>query len=240
MRAEAAARGLVELAMHLRLPGPPRVIEAFDVSTLSGAHSVASMVCAVDGHPRPGRYRRFRLAGVEGVDDPRMVAEVVRRRYARLQEAGATLPDLVLVDGGLTQLRAARAELSALGLGTLPVIGLAKRYEELYVEGAGDPLRLPAASDALNILKRLRDEAHRFAITHHRGLRSRRLRESALDDVPGVGPAKKMSLLRRFGSVQSIRRASEDDLAAVPGVGLSLARAIRAALRVTSAGRVNP
>lgn len=230
-RREVARRGLAELAERLGLPRPPEVIEAFDISTISGSHSVASMVCAVGGMPHRARYRRFRIRGVEGVDDPRMIAEVVRRRYARLRDEGGAMPDLVLVDGGITQLRAARAELASLGLSAVPVAGLAKQYEEIHYRDPGEPLRLSRDAEALKVLQRIRDEAHRFAITYNRLLRSRRLRESALDDIEGVGPARKAALLRHFGSVTRLANATEADVAtAVPGIGPELARGIVAAL----------
>ncbi len=227
MRREVALRGLGELAERLAMPKPPHVIEAFDISTISGSHSVASMVCALDGLPHRGRYRRFRIQGVEGIDDPRMIAEVVRRRYARQQAEGGALPDLVLVDGGITQLRAARAELRELGLASLPVAGLAKQYEEIHYRDPGEPIRLPRDSEALKVLQRIRDEAHRFAITYNRLLRSRRLRESALDEIEGIGPTRKTALLKHFGSVRRLVRATEADIvAAVPGIGPELARLI--------------
>lgn len=230
MERDAAARGVADLQHALDLPAPPTVIEAFDVSNISGSHAVAGMVCAVDGIPRRNRYRRFRIAAVEGIDDPRMIAEVVRRRYHRLQREEAAMPDLVLVDGGVTQLRAAGVALAELGLETLPIAGLAKQYEEIYRPGASTPLRLPPNSKALTILRRLRDEAHRFAITYHRNLRNRRIRESVLDDIPGVGPSRKTALLQHFGSVRRLAKASPDDIAAVPGFGRELAALVHAEL----------
>jgi excinuclease ABC subunit C len=223
---EAALAGIKELQKQLALPRIPHVIEGFDVSNISGTYSVASMVCAVDGMPQRKRYRRFRITGVEGIDDPRMIAEAVRRRYSRLLEEGTKLPDLVMVDGGITQLRAARRELEALGLADLPSVGLAKQYEEIYNTDPGKPIRLKAESDALKVLQRLRDEAHRFAITYHRRLRSKRIRESALDEIPGIGPNRKQQLLQHFGSVHKLARASVEDITTVPGIGSEMARII--------------
>ncbi len=236
MERDAALAGIRGLAEALGLPRPPRTIEAFDVSNISGTLAVASMVCAVDGLPRRNRYRRFRIATVEGSDDPRMIAEVVRRRYGRLVRASAPMPDLVLLDGGITQLRAARAELEALGLSTLPSAGLAKRYEEVHYHDPGKPIRLPPDSDASKVLRRLRDEAHRFAITYHRLLRARRMRESVLDEIPGIGPTRKTALLKHFGSVRRLADAAEKDIAAAPGIGPEMARLIHAALRPAQHG----
>lgn len=230
MQQQAARKGLEELQQHLSLPALPDVIEAFDVSNISGTNAVASMVCAVDGLPRRNRYRRFRIASVEAIDDPRMMAEVVRRRYSRLLDEQAELPGLVLVDGGITQRHAAQAELRNLGLPELPIAGLAKQYEEIYFGDSHAPLRLPRESEALQVLQRLRDEAHRFAITYHRKLRGRRIRESVLDDIPGVGRTRKAALLKHFGSVRRLSKASDTDIAAVPGFGKEMARLIRAEL----------
>ena len=223
-----AEAGLGGLQAALRLARPPRVIEGFDISTISGTHAVGSMVCAVDGLPQRNRYRRFRIRSVEGQDDPAMMAEVIRRRYARLQVEGGTIPDLILVDGGITQQHAAQAELAALGLAHLPVAGLAKRYEELYEPAGRRPLRLPKDSPALYVLQRLRDEAHRFALTYHRQLRSRRMRESVLDEIPKVGEKRKQQLLAHFGSVRRLAHASCADIAALPGFGLGTAGVVHA------------
>jgi len=198
------------------------------------------MVCAVDGQPQRNRYRLFRIKTVEGSDDPRMMAEVIRRRYARLVDEQVAWPDLVIVDGGITQLRAARTELDALGLQALPAVGLAKRFEEIFPmdmayarrpkDGptiAQGPIRLPEGSNALKICKQIRDEAHRFALTYHRRLRLKRLRESLLDEVPGIGEKRKQQVLGHFGSVARLRRASLEDLQAVPGVGPAMAGLIK-------------
>ncbi len=229
MRQDEARLGLKELQRALRLPAEPRVIECFDISNISGTSSVASMVCAVDGVPYPGRYRRFRIKTVEGADDPRSMAEVVRRRYARLLAEGKPMPDLVMVDGGITQLRAAKAELGLLGLGNLPVVGLAKRYEEIVwdAEANSGNLVLPERSAGLGVVTRLRDEAHRFAIAYHRELRRQRIMESRLDEIPGIGTARKEALLRHFGSMARLLRATAGEIAAVPGMGMKLAEQIR-------------
>jgi excinuclease ABC subunit C len=239
LKEEDARAGVAELQQVLNLPNPPRVIECFDISNISGTHAVASMVCAVEGMPARQRYRRFRIKTILGSDDPGMMAEVIRRRYRRLLEERASLPDLVLVDGGITQLRAARAELAALGLEHQPSAGLAKRLEEIYwnSDTTFPPILLPHDAAALKILQRIRDEAHRFALDYHRRLRARLIRDSVLDEVEGIGAKRKEVLLRTFGSVNRMRRASEAQLAAVPGVGPVMARAIRDMLDRTAAPR---
>jgi excinuclease ABC subunit C len=231
MRAEDARRGVEDLARALGLSAPPQTIEAFDISNIFGAHAVASMVCAVDGQPDRRRYRHFRIRTVAGADDPAMMAEVVGRRYRRLLDEKRPLPDLVLVDGGVTQLHAAQAALAALGLSRVPAAGLAKEREEIVPPGGGPPVVLPRDSAALQVLQRLRDEAHRFAIGHHRRLRNRLIRESALDEVQGVGPQRKQALLRAFGSVYRLARADASAVAAVSGIGPDLAAAILRAVR---------
>ena len=233
MKRGEARRGLEALRERLRLPTLPETIECFDVSHVSGTHCVASMVRAEAGVPTPGRYRRFRIKTVEGIDDPRAIGEAVRRRYARLLKEARPLPDLVLVDGGITQLRAAKAELVALGLPELPVAGLAKRYEEIvwdWERNAGN-LVLPERSPALDVVTRLRDEAHRFAISYNRELRRKRMRDSLLDEIAGIGPAKKQALLARFGSVARLARAAPSAIAETPGIGPKVARVIVEELR---------
>jgi excinuclease ABC subunit C len=232
MKQDEARRGLKELQRQLKLSAEPGVIECFDISNISGTSSVASMVSAVDGVPAPKRYRRFRIKTVEGADDPRSMAEVVRRRYTRLLKEKKPLPGLVMVDGGITQLRAAKCELVELGLQDLPVVGLAKRYEELVwdVENNSGNLVLPRNSAGLTIVTRLRDEAHRFAISYHRDLRSRRIMESRLDEIPGIGPSKKEAVLKHFGSILRLSRATVEEIAAAPGIGAKTARLIRCEL----------
>jgi len=231
MRREDAKRGLAELAAALGLPKPPRVIECVDISNLFGTHNVASLVVAVDGLPDRRWYRHFKIESFEGADDPRAMAEVVRRRYGPDSTLTAKSPraDLYICDGGVTQLRAARAVFAELGITDIPTVGLAKRMEELVTDDGGEPLLLPRDSEGLMVVTRLRDEAHRFAITYHRSLRERTIRESALDDVPGIGPAKKMALLKRFHSIYGIARAAEEEIAAVAGIGVTLAAAVRKA-----------
>jgi excinuclease ABC subunit C len=224
---QAAAEGIRELREILDLPATPRRIEGFDISNLFGTHSVAGMVVAVEGVPDKRCYRRFRIKTVEGADDPRSMAEVIRRRYRRLRDEGGELPGLIMIDGGITQLRAARAALAELAL-EIPAVGLAKRMEELVVDRPGrESILLPHDTGALKVLIRLRDEAHRYAVDYHRRLRNRTIRESALDEIPGIGPARKAALLSHFGSVYRLARAPAEAIAAVPGISQAQAEAIR-------------
>ncbi|HMO50923.1 MAG TPA: excinuclease ABC subunit UvrC [Kiritimatiellia bacterium] len=232
LKLDDARRGAEELQGILGLPGPATVIECFDNSNLGGTFPVSAMVCAINGAPRPQRYRHYRIRTVEGSDDPATMAEVVGRRYRRLLDEGQSLPDLVLIDGGITQLAAARDALAALGLSGLPTAGLAKKFEEIYVatDFSTPPIRLPADSNALKVLQRLRDEAHRFSISFHRSLRAKRIRDSALDEVEGIGAKRKELLMKHFGSVRRMARVSVEEIAAVPGIGPVLAASIKESL----------
>jgi len=233
---------LEELAGALGLPAPPLRIECYDISTIQGANTVGSMVVFEEGRPRSGEYRRFRVrtsAVAPGrPDDYASHREVLRRRFYRALEAeeGAAeelrwrLPDLVVIDGGLGQVNAARGVLDELGLHDLPAVGLAKEREEIFLPGLSTPLVLPTNSQALYLVQRLRDEAHRFAITYHRKLRAKSQVRSVLDDVAGVGPARKRALLRVFGSTKQMRSATVDEIASVPGISRALAETIHATL----------
>ena len=226
-----AARGLAELAAALGMETPPRVIECADISNLFGTHSVASLVVAVNGLPDRRLYRHFRIETVEGADDPRSMAEVVRRRYGPDSTLLAKSPraDLFICDGGVTQLRAARAAFAEIGVADIPVVGLAERMEIIVTDDERGDVVLPRDSQGLFVATRLRDEAHRFAITYHRSLREKTIRESVLDEVPGIGPAKKMALLKKFHSVHGVARASEEELAAAAGLTPAVAAAVRRA-----------
>ena len=245
---------LAELGEELGLAGPPRVMECFDISNVSSNHIVASMVRFTDGRPDNQNYRRYRIKTVEGQDDFASMAEVIRRRYSRilLENVGAApdiadsqedavealrrlaregrarivLPDLVIVDGGKGQLGMAVKELRALGLHDLPVIGLAKQHEEIFVPGKSQSIRLPHDRGALKLLQRIRDEAHRFANNYNALLYRRRMRESLLDDCPGMSAARKQRLLKKFGSVARIRRASAEEIASLPGISVRSAQAL--------------
>ncbi len=218
---------MTALQVALGLPVLPRHIEGFDISHISGTLSVASAVCFQDGRPQKEHYRHYRIRSVTGSDDFASMAEVVGRRYARLQSERAPLPDLVMVDGGLGQLNAALAALTTLGLTSLPVIGLAKQLEEIYRPDQPVPLQLPRQSPALHLIQRLRDEAHRFANAYHQVLRKRRIQESVLDEFAGLGEKRKLALLQRFGSIQRLRRATAAEMATVPGIGLRTATALK-------------
>jgi excinuclease ABC subunit C len=226
MKTADARAGVEELRLALGLAQSPRLMECYDISNISGKHSVASQVCAVDGVPAPARYRHYRIKTVHQSDDPAMMTEVIRRRFERLRTEGGVSPDLLIVDGGLPQLNAAQGEMDRLGYGRIPVIGLAKRYEEIHVPGSLSPLRFSADSKALYVLQRIRDEAHRFALAYHRKLRARRLRESVIDEIPGMGDKRKAALLSHFGSVRRLQHAREEEIAAVPGIGAAMAAEI--------------
>ena len=229
MKREDAWDGVLQLQRELKLGAPPRVIETFDISNISGTFATASMVCSVDGVPTRNRYRTFRIKTVQGIDDPAMMREAVSRRYSRLLEEKAALPDLVVCDGGITQLRAGREALDALGLQHLRAVGLAKRYEEIYwdISNTEPPLRLPQSCNAIKVLTQIRDEAHRFALTYHRKLREQRIRDSVLDEIPGIGDKRKEMLLQAFGSVDRLRRASPGEIVErVPGIGQVFARTV--------------
>jgi excinuclease ABC subunit C len=248
---DARARALKELQEQLDLPEAPLRIECYDISNLQGNQVVGSMVVFEDGLPRKSEYRRFEVRTVDGQDDFASLREVLSRRLARLaaeqqepppseqpEETPARggldrdrrkfvyPPNLIVVDGGRPQLGAALEALEEANRGDLPVVGLAKRMEEVYVPGSPDPLVLPRSSEALYLLQRVRDEAHRFAITYHRKLRGRSMTASALDGIPGVGEARRKELVRRFGSVRKLAQVSVEEIAAVPGFGPRLARTV--------------
>jgi excinuclease ABC subunit C len=219
------ALGVERLARVLDLPVPPKRIEAFDISHLQGTDSVASLVVFEDGKPKKSDYRLFGIAAQSllAPDDFRSMAEAVERRYRRVTQEGGALPDLVVVDGGRGQLQAALSALDRVGV-ELPVVGLAKRQEEIWAPDRTDPIRLSKKDPALKLVQRLRDEAHRFAITRHRGRRSKRMRETSLTDIPGVGPTRARILLRRFGSLAGVASADPRDIEAA--VGPATARAV--------------
>jgi len=209
--------GDVALQEALGLHKVPETIECFDISNFQGKETVASLVTFKGGEPLKSRYRRFRIRTVEGVDDFASMEEVLERHYGKLAAKEERPADLVVVDGGIGQLGRARAVLARHGFGDTDLIGLAKR-DEIIVRESGE-LKLSRKSPALKLLQRVRDEAHRFAITYHRLLRDQRTTASALDLIPGIGQVKKLSLLHHFGSVEAIREAGPDDLSAVRGLG---------------------
>jgi excinuclease ABC subunit C len=225
---------LTELSDELGLPALPRRIECFDISNLQGTNTVASMVVFEDGKPKKSDYRRFSVKTVEGIDDFASMREVVGRRFKRLAsepdtEAWARQPDLVIIDGGKGQLNAALAALKEVGI-SVPTVGLAKENEEIFLPGQQTPVILDRDSQALYLVQRVRDEAHRFAVSFHRQKRQKTAIKSALDELPGVGPKRKKALIAAFGSVKRIREASEEQLAQVEGISPALARQIKAQL----------
>ncbi len=258
------------LQEELDLPEQPQRIECYDISTIQGTNTVASMVVFEHGQPATNEYRRFRIKTVEGQDDFASMREVLGRRFKRIAdrrthqraieipEASApviiplteiteseepveqldpdepspwdAVPDLVIIDGGKGQLGAVLDVMRNLELADIPVCGLAKQYEEIYVQDVSEPIRLPRDSEALYLVQRIRDEAHRFAITYHRQLRGKKATQSVLDSIPGIGPKRKRALLRKFGSVKGVREASLDDVAATVGFTRGLAETVKRSL----------
>lgn len=226
----ARAKALRSLQEELGLSEPPLRIEAYDISTLQGTNTVASMVVLEDGVARRNDYRRFKIRTVKGQDDFAAMEETIRRRFkAYLRERDKPVseqgkfsypPGLVLIDGGAGQLGRAVKVLDELGL-DVPAIGLAKKMEEVYLPGRPEPIRIPRDAEALYLLQQVRDEAHRFAVTYHRQLRSKSMVDSILDDVPGVGAKRKRDLLRRFGSLKKMRAATVEDLSEVVPEGVA-------------------
>jgi excinuclease ABC subunit C len=241
------SEALSDLQQYLNLPAPPGRIECYDVSTLQGMHTVASMVVFVKGVPRKSDYRRFKMRSVPGQDDFASMQEALRRRFKRMQDAGyqldespgkkdeynawSLLPDLVIVDGGKGQLSAALEVLDEFDLrDALPIAALAKREEELFIPGQAESVILPRTSQGLFLVQRIRDEAHRFAVEYHRKLRGDRGIASQLDHIPGIGPRRRQTLLKTFGSIEAIRAASLDELAAVPGMTRNAAEQVKSHL----------
>jgi len=221
-------RDLEILRDVLGLGAVPARIECFDISNISDTHSVASMVMFRDGRPSRPAYRRYRIQGVAGQDDVGCMAEVIRRRCARWKSEGGIPPDLIVVDGGKGQLGAAVRELQEGGWAEVPAIGLAKQNEEIFRPGRPDPIVLPKESGAIRLLQRIRDEAHRVANGYHQLLMKKRMEMSELDSIPGVSGVRKRALLKKFGSVGRVAKATVEQLAEVEGVGEKVAGAIAA------------
>ena len=234
----ARARALNALQDALDLPEAPLRIECYDMSHLQGTDYVGSMVVMEDGLPRPGEYKRFKVRNVPGNDDYAAMEEVLTRRLtAYLEEKELPVgdrkrrfaypPQLLLVDGGKGQLNVAIRVLEDLGLeDEIPVAALAKQFEEVYLPGMADPVRIPRGSEALYLLQQVRDEAHRFAITYHRKLRDKRMTVSALDGIPGLGPARRKRLLRELGSLKAVREATKESLEALPWLPQTVVEAL--------------
>jgi excinuclease ABC subunit C len=221
---------LEALRQALGLPAPPLSIECFDISHISGTFVVASMVRFAGGRPDRDSYRRFHIRGFEGNDDFRAMQEVVARRYSRLHREGRAFPDLVVIDGGRGQVAAALKAFISLDMNPPPIIGLAKREETIVFPDARPPLDIPLDHPGLRLLQRLRDEAHRFANTFNADLRSKRIRESLLDDLAGVGPVRRAALMGRFGSIERLRGATAAEIGDVGGIGPRLAGEIHSFL----------
>jgi excinuclease ABC subunit C len=219
---------LIGLRDVLSLPRQPNRIDCFDISNLGGSLAVGSMVVFQDGEPNKSEYRRYRIRTVEGQDDFAMMREVIERRVRDAMEGGTPLPDLIMVDGGKGQLSTAVEVLKEFNLdSTQPIIGLAKKQEQIFLPGQSDPVVLDNHSPILHLLQRIRDEAHRFAITYHRKLREKALTSSILDYIPSIGPKRKQSLIQQFGSIEGIRDASIDELRSVNGITQRIAEDIR-------------
>ena len=225
---------VLELQRELGLEKPPFRIECYDISNIQGTNSVGSMVVFENGEPKTSDYRRFQIKTVEGPNDFASMQEVLTRRFKRALEENphdksakfAKLPDLVIIDGGKGQLSAGREAMRRLGVDYIPTFGLAKEEELLFTEGRSEPIVLPRNSPSLYLVQRVRDEAHRFAITYHRQLRGKRAYKSVLDEVPGIGPKRKKALLKAFGSIKRIREASVEELAKVEGMTYPAAEAL--------------
>jgi excinuclease ABC subunit C len=229
--AERAPDALYELQEVLELPMVPRTMVCFDISHTQGSETVASAVFFENGEPAKGEYRKLKIRGEWGNDDFASMHEAVTRWFRRRVEEGKPLPELAVIDGGKGQLGAARKALEEIDLPQQSVVGLAKKEEELFLPGRSDSIRLPRRSPALRLVQRIRDEAHRFAVTYNRKLRTKRTIRSELSTIPGVGPSRQKQLLERFGSYRGVVAAAEADIAAIPGFGPALARKVVEAVR---------
>jgi len=230
--AQKTTGALKELQDALGLDTAPSRIECYDISNIQGTSAVGSMVVFERGKPKNGEYRRFKIKTVEGANDFAMMAEVLRRRFRRLEtdsqdESFGAVPDLIIVDGGKGQLHAALDALGSMGRGDLAVVSLAKRLEEIFVPGRRESVLLPRTSQALYLVQRIRDEAHRYGVTYHRAVRQKASVASQIDTVPGVGPARRKALIKAFGSVRGIKAASAAEIAAVPGMTEKLAQTVK-------------
>lgn len=225
---------LFEVKEMLSLSDLPLVIECYDISHFQGSETVASGVVFVDGQPQTSAYRHYRIRSVDGINDPASIQEVIGRRLQRLLNEDRALPDLIVIDGGFTQLSAACASAQALGLNTLPMIGLAKQREEIYIPGSPVPVSFDPESAGMKLLRHLRDEAHRFGITHHRGRRNAAALRHAVEEIPDIGPARRKALLKHLTD-KKIEEADVEELRSVPGIGPELATKIFDFFRKTPA-----
>ncbi len=224
-------KAVIDLKDKLSLKKLPEIIEAFDISNIQGKLAVGSLVVFEKGRPKKKDYRRFRVKKVKGIDDYAMLQEITERRYKRLLSEGKKLPDLILVDGGKGQLSEVKKILNNLNL-KLPIISIAKKEEEIFKPEVHKPIILPSNSEAIFLLQRIRDEAHRFAVTYHRRIRSKELRNSKLDIIPGIGAKRKRLLLEHFKSIEDIRNASRVEISKIPGFGDKIAEKIKTVMEV--------
>jgi len=231
---KALDAALAEIERELHLPHLPLRMEAYDISDIQGKAAGGSMVVFEKGKPKPAHYRRFRIKTVSGANDYAMLHEVLSRRFKRLKsptpDTWAIVPDLVLIDGGKGQLNAARAAMGEVGADSVPIASLAKENEEIFIPQKTEPIILPRSSSGLQLLQRLRDEAHRFALGYYQKIHKRETFASALDTVPGIGPKRKRALLKQFGSVPAIKEASIEGLAAAKGMTEKLAKRVKESL----------
>jgi len=221
---------LAEIEKELHLPCTPLRMEGYDISNIQGKAAVGSMVVFDKGKPKPSHYRRFRIKTVSGADDYAMLHEVLKRRFKQSRDASDTwaiLPDLILIDGGKGQLNAALSAMSEAGVNSVPTASLAKENEEIFIPASSLPIILPRSSQGLQLLQRLRDEAHRFALGYHQKIHKRETFASSLDNIPGIGPKRKRALLKQFGSLRAIREAPIEELAVTVGMSRSLAIRIK-------------
>ena len=226
-RKELLTKPVIQLKEDLGMEVAPRRIEAFDNSNIQGSNPVAGMVCFADGKPRKSEYRKFHIKTVKGIDDFASMHEVVSRRYKRQLDENNPLPDLILIDGGKGQLSAAKSALDALGLGYVPVIGLAKRLEEVFKPGMSEPQNIAKTSPGLHLLRAIRDEVHRFAITFHRKTRKKDMTKSIFEDIPGIGKKRIQKLWQEFKSLNEIKDASINGLKEKTGFSEKLCKAIQ-------------
>jgi excinuclease ABC subunit C len=211
-RKEHLPKTIIQLQEDLGMTIPPRRIESFDNSNIQGSHPVAGMVCFIDGKPRKKEYRKFNIKTVKGIDDFASMHEVVNRRYTRVLDEDKPLPDLILIDGGKGQLSAAKSALDALGLGYITVIGLAKRLEEVFKPGISDPQNIAKTSPGLYLLRKIRDEVHRFSISFHRSKRDKSMKTSIFEEIPGMGIKRIKKLWKTFESLDEIKSVSVEDI----------------------------
>ncbi|MCF6238436.1 MAG: excinuclease ABC subunit UvrC, partial [Candidatus Marinimicrobia bacterium] len=229
-RVEIVPKMVRALQEDLNLSAPPRRIEGFDISHLGGTETVASLVCFKDGKPAKKEYRKFQIKTVDGIDDFASMKEVVHRRYTRVKAEALPEPDLILIDGGKGQLSAAVDILERIGMSHIPILGLAKRLEEVFLPGESNSLGIPKTSPSIFLLRRIRDEAHRFAITFQKNRRSKAMVHSALDDIAGIGQSRRIALLKYFRSLKNLKNASEAEIAQVPGISVIMAQRIKTGL----------